>query len=284
MRPIRGSQSGRPKTSRGSRRTEGLEIAGDGAPERVRIPGQALGEDGALEDVEGDAGHFEGDVEHPALRPPPPAPHEPLRRRDHGGHEARDVPRREQRRQAAALQAPFLALGGEEAVAEPRREHPALEIVLPVVRGVVDEDVADGGRIAHHGDAAEHPFAGDDGLLEMLRRPGRDEVFAGRLEEVEEVRRARAAAPARAGGTARRQARSSMTRLPEAVLLRASMNSVPPQERPDVARDPHRNRHFRPDRGARRAALGRTDPALPRKFPHRRRAPADSRSSMPWPS
>ena len=138
-------------------------------PEGVRVAGEPLREDGALQDVEGDAGHLEGDVER-AL----PAGRRRQRRTsrseadDHRRHEARDVAGRKQRRQRPALQPPFLALGRDEPVAEPRREDAALQIVLAVIGGVVDKDVTDRGGIADDGDPAEHSVAGHDRLFEML--------------------------------------------------------------------------------------------------------------------
>ena len=125
------------------------------------------------------------------MRPsrPPPAPHEPLGRRDHRRHEAGDVARREERREGAPLQPPLLALGREQPVAEPGRQHAALEVVLAVVCGIVDEHVPDRRRVVHDGDAPERAFAGEDQVLEMVLGPGGERIRAQRREEIEHVGR-----------------------------------------------------------------------------------------------
>jgi hypothetical protein len=71
------------------------------------------------------------------------------------------VARREQGRERAALQLPLLGLGGEQPVAEARRQDAALQVVLAVARGVVDQDVPDRGRIADHRHPPERAVAGD---------------------------------------------------------------------------------------------------------------------------
>ena len=148
QRPSRGSHSGMPKTSSGIERAERLEIARDGAPERVRIALEPVREDRPLEHVERDARHLEGDVERCGRRAGASAAPGARPLAIMAGTKPRDVARREERREGAPLQPPLLAFGREQAVAEPGREHAALQVVLAVVRGVVDEDVPDRRRVA----------------------------------------------------------------------------------------------------------------------------------------
>ena len=173
-------------------RPERLEIAGDGAPERVRIAREPLREDRPLEDVERDAGHLERDVEHAAVGAPPPAPHQPLGRIRHGRHEPATVRGEKSGARVRRCSRHSSPSAVSEPVAEPRRQDPALQIVLAVVGGIVDEDVADRGRVVEHGHPAEHALPGDDRLLEMLLRPGGERIGARAGEELEEVRAASA--------------------------------------------------------------------------------------------
>ena len=91
--------------------------------------------------------------------------------------------RREDRRDGAALEPPFVALGRHEAPAQARRQDPELQVVLPVIGGVVHEDVADDGRVVHHGHPPERPLAGQDEILEMRLHPGVQGVLAHGAQE-----------------------------------------------------------------------------------------------------
>ena len=86
--------------------------------------------------------------------------------------------------------------------AEARRQHAPLQVVLAVVRGVVDEHVADRGRVAQHRDAAEHALRGEDRLLEMRLASRSSAGSRARLQEGEEVGRAVAEDAAPAAGRA----------------------------------------------------------------------------------
>ena len=170
-------------------RPERLEIARDRAPERIRIALEPGREDRPLEHVERHARHLEGDVEDAAVGRRRQRRTRRSADRDHRRHEARDVARREQRREGAPLQPPLLALGREQPVAEPGRQHAALEVVLAVVCGVVDEHMPDRRRVVDDRDAPERAFAGEDQVLEMVLGPGGERIRAQRREEIEHVGR-----------------------------------------------------------------------------------------------
>src|SRR5712692_6150266 len=50
---------------------------------------------------------------------------------------------RKHRGNNAPLQAPLLALGAQQPFIQPSRQHPALQAILPIVCGVIEQDAAD---------------------------------------------------------------------------------------------------------------------------------------------
>ena len=100
--------------------SEAVEIARHGALEFARLAPEPLREQRLLQHFERHARHEFADVGHRAVA----ATAEPLDRRLgdplHGGREVGDLARRKQRRERPPLQAPRLALGRQQAVAEAR--------------------------------------------------------------------------------------------------------------------------------------------------------------------
>jgi hypothetical protein len=62
------------------------------------------------------------------------------------------------------VRAPFVAVAGQQPVAEGRAQNAYIERGLRVVRDVVEQDALDAGRIAHEELIAEHAFCFPDGL------------------------------------------------------------------------------------------------------------------------
>ena len=110
----------------------------------------------------------------------------------HRGEIRGDAGRLEQRRDGAALQPPGFLLRGEQPAPDRGGELLELQLVLRVVRGVVDQHMADQVRIVQQHEAAELVAVRDVGLLERLLAPRRDRVLAQRAVEPERPERARA--------------------------------------------------------------------------------------------
>ena len=118
------------------------------------------------------------------------------RRRGHSLHRRRelgDLARRKERRERAALQPPGFALRGQEAVAEPGPQHPELQVVLAVVRGVVEKDMTNRRRIVRGGAQAQNRPADRERPLEIRLAPDLDRIAPQRQHQ-----RQRAARPGRA--------------------------------------------------------------------------------------
>ena len=98
---------------------QAVEVAGDGAAQRIRVLRHPVGEDRPLQHVEGDPGHFERGIDHAAARTPLPAPDDTIGGLDHGRKEAARMARREDRRDGAALEPPFVALGRHQSRPSP---------------------------------------------------------------------------------------------------------------------------------------------------------------------
>jgi hypothetical protein len=83
---------------------------------------------------------------------------------------------REERGKRAALRAPLLALGRQQAVRQAVRQHASLQPVLFVIAGVFEQHAADGRRVADNRDRGDREPADHDGLFEMRRGPGLERI------------------------------------------------------------------------------------------------------------
>ena len=85
----------------------------------------------------------------------------------HGRGEVRDLSGRKKGRKGPPLQAPGLALRPQQAVSEARTQDPQLQIILAVVRSVVEKDLPDRGGIVRRGAQAEDRTSDQDRPFEM---------------------------------------------------------------------------------------------------------------------
>jgi hypothetical protein len=77
----------------------------------------------------------------------------------------------------------LLGFGGEQAVIEDRGKHAALQRILAIIAGVVEEDAANGAGLADDRDFSEHQAAGHDRLLEMRPCPRLERIVPERFQE-----------------------------------------------------------------------------------------------------
>ena len=171
---------------------DGVEVGPPGGAHFVGIATEAIGEDGPLENIEGQEGDLRGNVDDRVRRFPPPALDKGVGGIVHAGRPGHDVPEREDGRKSAALNPPLLLLGKQEAVAERRRHDPALQRVLAIVGLIVEEHATDGCRLAHHRDLSQREVGDNDGLFEMRLCPSLERVLPQRLEERDQPERLRA--------------------------------------------------------------------------------------------
>jgi hypothetical protein len=61
--------------------------------------------------------------------------------------------------------------GAQQACIQSRRQHPALQPILAIVGGVIQQDVSDGAGLMHRHHMPDRQSAGDDRHFEMLRGP-----------------------------------------------------------------------------------------------------------------
>ncbi len=122
----------------------------------------------------------------------------------HRRREIQDGLAREDRRQNAALGAPLLVLGAEQAVAKPGREHAALDRVLLIIAGIVEQHAPDGGRLMDQENVLERQAADHDRLFEMLPRPAFQRIALERRDQAAGRRAAWTAGSARADDKATR--------------------------------------------------------------------------------
>src|SRR5579863_5293238 len=93
-----------------------------------------------------------------------------------GGSEFRDLARREQGSERAALETPVLALGGQEPIAESRPQDAKLKIVLAVVRGVVEKNAPDRHRVMRRPAQAENGASDGNRPFEIRLAPDLDRI------------------------------------------------------------------------------------------------------------
>ena len=142
-----GQERGRAQQIQGIDPPDGLEIACHGPLKGAGLTAEPFREQCLLEHLQRHARHDRADVRdcpvapagHPLNRRSP----DPVDRRS----EFRDLTGREQGRQRTALDAPVLALGGQQSIAESRPQNAKLKIVLAIVCSVVEKNASDGRRI-----------------------------------------------------------------------------------------------------------------------------------------
>jgi hypothetical protein len=78
---------------------------------------------------------------------------------------------RKHRGNNAPLQTPLLALGAQQPYIQSSRQHPALQAILPIVCGVIEQDAADGVRIVSQQCVPDGQSACNDRLFEIFRCP-----------------------------------------------------------------------------------------------------------------
>ena len=176
---------------------DGLEIARHRALKGARLAPEPLREQRLLEHRQRHPRHGLADVRHGAVATAGHALDRRLPDPMDGGSEFRDLTRREQGRERAALEAPVLALGGQEPVAESRPQDAKLKIVLAVVRGVVEKNAPDRGRIMRRAAQAEDGAADRDRPFEIPLPPDFDRIALDGEEGRE--RTPRPVGPARIG-------------------------------------------------------------------------------------
>jgi hypothetical protein len=93
-----------------------------------------------------------------------------------GGREFRDLSRREQRRERAPLNAPLLAFGGQESVAESRPQDAKLKIILAVVGGVIEKHASDRRWVMRGSAQSEDGTANRNRPLEIALPPNFDRI------------------------------------------------------------------------------------------------------------
>ncbi len=184
-----GQEGGRADEVERVEAAEAVEIVGDGALERARLPPESLREQGLLEHFQRDARHELADVGDRAVAPT----RQPLdgRRRDalHRRGEIRDRAGRKQRRKRPPLQTPGLALRRHQPVAQTRAQDPELQIVLAVIGDVVEEHAPDGGRVVGGRAQAEDRSADQDRMFEMRLAPDLERIAPERQDGVERAAR-----------------------------------------------------------------------------------------------
>jgi len=89
------------------------------------------------------------------------------------------------------LQAPLLALGAQQPFIQPSRQHPALQAILPIVCGVIEQDAADRVRLVNQQRVPDGQSARNDRLLEVLRGPAFQRVALQGTDECDRLQRAR---------------------------------------------------------------------------------------------
>ena len=145
------------------------------AGEGLRIAGDVVGEKRRLQDVERQERHFQRPVDRLAglsrqfLR-------EQVRPQFHRLGEAGDVARREHRRDGFSRAPPQRAFRRQQPVAQERAQDPLAQRLHDVVLGVLDQTMANAGRIVDDDVRHAQPVAADVGLLERPRPPDLDRV------------------------------------------------------------------------------------------------------------
>ena len=183
------------------------EIIGRGSAHRRVVAAQPVVEDAAHQRVERQRAHLRLALQHLAGAAAPAREHG-RGRAGHGRGELHEHLASEERSEHAALDRPLLAIGGDQPIAQARRENPPLERALAEIGRVFHQDLADGRWLAHHRNAREREAAHDDGLIEMRSCPALDGVSGERAEQRDGterlwLRRGSGRAEAGAGGHGR---------------------------------------------------------------------------------
>ena len=98
---------------------------------------------------------------------------------------------RKYRRNDAPLQTPLLALGAQQSIIQSSRQHPALQAILPIICGVIEQDAADRVRLVNQEHVPDGQSAGNDRLLEVLRGPAFQRVALQDTDQSDRLQRAR---------------------------------------------------------------------------------------------
>jgi hypothetical protein len=116
---------------------DGVEMSHHGGPDLFGIGSKSIREDRAFDHVQRDPCHLGRDIDCclvPKTRPP-------LDQDIGGSHHRRCKIHhglaRKYRRNDAPLQTPLLALGAQQTIIQPSRQHPALQAILPIICGVI---------------------------------------------------------------------------------------------------------------------------------------------------
>ena len=76
-----------------------------------------------------------------------------------------------------------MALGRQQTACQSGRQNATLQPVFLIIVAIVEQDAANGGRIAGHDDPSERQTAGHGGLLEMSRRPSLKRVVGKHAQQ-----------------------------------------------------------------------------------------------------
>ena len=168
-----------------------VEIGGHRHADVFGVGSETIREDGAFDDIERDLGHLGRHVDGGARAERGPSVDQGAHCCHHRRRKIHHRPARKHRGEYPPLQAPLLALGAQQAVTQSRRQYPALQAVLAVVGGVIQQDAADGAGLVNQQHVADRQATGNDRLLEMRRRPAFERIAFQGTEQGQRLERPR---------------------------------------------------------------------------------------------
>ena len=168
-----------------------IEIRHHGGADVFGVGFKSIREDGAFENLQREPCHLGRDVDCCMVTKSGPSfdqnlggPHHRRRKFHHG-------PARKHRGKNAPLRTPLLTLGAQQPFIQSRRQHPALQAILPVVGGVIEQDAADRVRLVNQQHVPDRQSACHDRLFEVRRCPAFKRVALQNPEQSDRLQRAR---------------------------------------------------------------------------------------------
>ncbi len=168
-----------------------VEIGHHGGPDLFGIGSKSIREDRAFDHVQRDPCHLGRDIDCCVVPTARPALDQNISGSHHRGCKIHHGLARKYRRNDAPLQTPLLALGAQQSIIQPSRQHPALQAILPIICCVIEQDAADRVRLVNQEHVPDGQSAGNDRLLEVLCGPAFQRVALQGADQSDRLQRAR---------------------------------------------------------------------------------------------